>query len=71
MHVVCHEMDDESDEEREVRFIFQTARLRLNAMAPDSEQNCPRELLYLDEEEISNDEDDAFIDQALFELLRQ
>ena len=52
------ESDDESDEEREVRFIFQTARLRLNAMAPDSEQNCPRELLYLDEEEISNDEDD-------------
>ena len=27
-------------------------------MAPDSEQNCPRKLLYLDQEEISNDEDE-------------
>jgi hypothetical protein len=50
--------DEESDEEREVRFIFQTARLRLNAIAPDSEQNCPKEMLYLDQKEISDEEDD-------------
>ena len=52
------EGDDAGDEEREVNFILQTARLRLNAMAPDSEQNCPKEMLYLDQKEISDEEDE-------------
>ena len=41
------EEEEEEEEDGEVTLILQKARLRYNAMAPDSEQNCPQANLFL------------------------
>jgi len=63
--------DEESAEEREVTLILQKARLRLNAMAPDSEANCPQANLFLgvkkddvddSDLDISDSDDDDYVE---------
>tara|TARA_R110001592_G_scaffold33135_1_gene115258 strand:- start:836 stop:2716 length:1881 start_codon:yes stop_codon:yes gene_type:complete len=51
------EEDGESDEERGETLILQKASLRLNAMALNSEQNCPKANLYLGVKDDDSDRD--------------
>ncbi len=65
----AEESDDSSDEEEEeeeedgeVTLILQKARLRYNAMAPDSEQNCPQANLFLGVKKVEVEVDDSDLD---------